>query len=91
MQRRKSVAPAKPLHVGKQTNGRVKLLVLGQGTGIITAGRRDVFFHKSEVRGKFWDLKVGDRVAFELLEDTISGPRAQDVRAIRPGKPRDRS
>jgi cold shock CspA family protein len=30
--------------------------------------------------GKFWDLQVGERVTFELLDDSISGPRAQNVR-----------
>jgi len=32
------------------------------------------------VQGTFWDLKRGDQVVFELLKDTISGPRAQKVR-----------
>jgi len=39
-----------------------------------------VFFHKSDVNGKYWDLKIGERVVFELLDDPISGPRAQNVR-----------
>ena len=40
-----------------------------------------MFFHKTDVQGTFWDLKRGDQVMFELLKDTISGPRAQKVRA----------
>ena len=72
-----------PEYTGKPTKGRIKLLVHGQGSGIISASLGDVFFHKTEVQGKFWDLKVGDRVVFELLEDSISGPRAQKVRATR--------
>ena len=75
------VNSSKPVYAGKATKGRIKFLVRGQGSGIISAPRGDVFFHKSEVSGKFWDLKVGDRVAFELLDDFISGPRAQNVRA----------
>ena len=48
--------------------------------GIISAPRGDVFFHKADFLGKFWDLQVGERVTFELLDDSISGPRAQKVR-----------
>lgn len=88
MRRHKSIGPSKPVHVGKLTKGRIKLLVRGQGSGIISASRGDVFFHKTEVNGKFWDLKVGDRVVFELLDDSISGPRAQNVRAARSPKAR---
>jgi cold shock CspA family protein len=86
--RGKSVVPVRPVHAGKVTNGRIKLMVRGQGSGIITAARRDVFFHKSDVRGAFWELNVGDKVVFELLEDSISGPRAQNVKAARPRKSR---
>jgi cold shock CspA family protein len=86
--RGKSAIPARPVHSGKVTNGRVKLMVRGQGSGIITAARRDVFFHKSDVRGAFWELNVGDKVVFELLEDSISGPRAQNVTAARARKSR---
>ena len=74
---------SKPVYAGKPTKGRIKFLIRGQGSGIISAPRGDVFFHKSEVSGKFWDLNVGDRVVFELLDDSISGPRAQNVRAAR--------
>ena len=84
--RGKSAVPARPVHAGKVTNGRVKLMVRGQGSGIITAGRRDIFFHKSDVRGAFWELNPGDKVVFELLEDSISGPRAQNVKAAKPAR-----
>lgn len=77
------VSSSKPVYAGKPTKGRIKFLIRGQGSGIISAPRGDVFFHKSEVSGKFWDLNVGDRVVFELLDDSISGPRAQNVRAAR--------
>lgn len=76
------VGPTKPVHAGKVTKGRVKALTRGQASGIITAPRGDVFFHKADFQGQFWDLKVGDRVVFELLDDTISGPRAQNVRVL---------
>ena len=76
-------SPLKPVYAGKRTKGRIKFLVRGQGSGIISGPEGDVFFHKSEVSGTFWDLKVGDRVIFELLADSISGPRAQRVRSAR--------
>jgi cold shock CspA family protein len=74
------VGPSKPVYAGKLTKGRIKALTRGQGSGIISAARGDVFFHKADFLGKFWDLQVGERVTFELLDDSISGPRAQNVR-----------
>jgi cold shock CspA family protein len=63
--------------------GKIKRLVGGQGSGTISAARGDVFFHKSDVEGKYWELQVGDPVVFELLDDPISGPRAEKVRPAR--------
>ena len=77
------VSPSKPVYAGKSTKGRIKFLIRGQGSGIISGPGGDVFFHKSEAAGSFWDLKIGDRVIFELLDDSISGPRAQRVRPAR--------
>lgn len=77
-----NVGPARPVSTGKQTRGKVKALTRGQGSGIISASRGDVFFHKSDFQGKFFDLNVGDEVSFDLLDDSISGPRAQNVRAV---------
>ena len=74
------VGPSKPVYTGKQAKGRIKALTRGQGSGIISGPKGDVFFHKADFQGKFWDLNVGDRVIFELLDDSISGPRAQNVR-----------
>ena len=79
-------SPSKPVYSGKRTKGRIKAIVRGQGSGIISAPSGDVFFHKTDVEGKFWDLNVGDAVVFELLDDPISGPRAQKVRLARPDK-----
>jgi cold shock CspA family protein len=75
----------KPVYSGQLAKGRVKQLWGGQGSGIISASRGDVFFHKSDVNGTYWDLKVGVPVVFELLDDPISGPRAQNVR-LAPGR-----
>jgi cold shock CspA family protein len=73
--------------VDVQVRGLIKLIARGQGSGIITGPNRDVFFHKSDVRGAFWDLQVGDAVTFELIDDAISGPRAQNVQPLaRPSK-----
>jgi cold shock CspA family protein len=71
-----------------QVEGRIKILDRGHGCGTISLPTATVFFHKSEVEGTFWDLRVGDRVVFELLDDAISGPRARRVRAqrARPGR-----
>ena len=85
--RRKS-AGSRPLYVGDPAKGRIKLLVRGQGSGIISTSRGNVFFHKADVQGEFWDLNVGDLVVFELLDDAISGPRAQRLRTARPRKGR---
>ena len=72
--------PTKPVYSGKLTKGRVKSLTRGQACGMISAPDGDVFFHKADFKGEFFDLQVGDRVVFELLNDTISGKRAQNVR-----------
>jgi len=79
---------SKPVYAGKLTKGRIKALTRGQGSGIISAARGDVFFHKADFLGKFWDLQVGERVTFELLDDSISGPRAQKVRVAHARKAR---
>jgi cold shock CspA family protein len=78
--------PSKPVYSGKRTKGRIKSIVRGQGSGIISAPTGDVFFHKADVEGKFWDLNVGDAVYFELVDDPISGARAQKVRPARADK-----
>jgi cold shock CspA family protein len=88
MPRPSRAAASKPLYSGTLTNGRIKLLVRGQGTGIISTSSGDVFFHKSDFRGTFLDLAVGDRVVFELLDDSISGPRGQNVRLAHARKAR---
>jgi cold shock CspA family protein len=60
----------------------------GDNSGIIRADDgRDVFLHKGEVRDVAYnDLEVGAVVDFELIEDRLSGPRAQNVRLARARK-----
>src|SRR3954465_8564476 len=72
--------PSRPVYAGKETTGKVKSLTRGQACGMISGPDGDVFFHKADFKGEFFDLQVGDRVVFELLNDTISGKRAQNVR-----------
>ena len=80
--------PSRPVYAGKETTGRVKSLTRGQACGMISALESDVFFHKADFRGEFFDLQVGDKVVFELLNDTISGKRAQNVRVAPKPAPR---
>src|SRR5436189_6475638 len=70
--------PSRPVYAGKETTGKVKSLTRGQACGMISAADGDVFFHKADFKGEFFDLQVGDKVVFELLNDTISGKRAQN-------------
>jgi cold shock CspA family protein len=70
---------------GHATTGRITRIARGQGHGFIRAADdREVFFHRSDQpENTFNDLTVDDRVAFEVLEDTLTGPRATKVRKIR--------
>ena len=70
---------------GAATTGRIARIVRGQGHGFIRAAdAREVFFHRSDLpENAFNALTVDDSVAFEMLEDTVTGPRATKVRKIR--------
>ena len=53
-----------------------------KGFGFISreGEEKDLFFHSNELSGvMFNDLKVGDKVTFELI-DTDKGPAAKDVK-----------
>lgn len=72
---------------GVPSVGRIATLYIGQSYGIIRlASRRDVFFHRSDLRDgvSFNQFAVGDTVTFELLEDRVSGPRAVRVEPQQP-------
>ena len=62
--------------------GKVIRIHAGQSHGFIRdEDSREVFFHRSDTTfGTFNKLLVGDKVAFELIEDRVSGPRATAVR-----------
>ena len=64
--------------------GQIKSFVRGQGTGYIRDQLgRDVFFHKGDVLDKGYnDLKIGAAVSFDVIEDPISGARAQRIKSI---------
>ena len=67
---------------GRPATGRIHSLLVGQGHGQIRL--RDglaIFFHRADLQEgtDFNDLQVGDTVAFELLDDRVSGPRALRV------------
>ena len=67
---------------GRRASGRVVRIHAGQSHGFIRdADRREVFFHRSDTTcGTFNKLSIGDTVAFALIEDRVSGPRATAVR-----------
>jgi cold shock CspA family protein len=68
---------------GKSFAGRIVKLLVGQGHGFIRLSNdREIFFHRADVQDgtSFNTLRAGDDVRFELLEDSVSGPRALSVR-----------
>ncbi|PYR42506.1 MAG: hypothetical protein DMF93_05600 [Acidobacteria bacterium] len=80
---RKPVVARLPERRGISTIGRIVKLLVGQGHGFIRMlNDREIYFHRSDVRDRasFNELVVGDAVAFELLEDAVSGARALRVR-----------
>ena len=76
--------PSRPIDPrGKLVSGRLVKLFVGQGHGFIRlADDREIYFHRADLQEgtPFNDLRVGDAVKFELLEDTVSGARALRVR-----------
>jgi len=61
--------------------GRIKRLMRDRGYGFIaTEDGKDIFFHRTALRGlRFDSLKEGQSVEFEV-ETGPKGPRAVDVR-----------
>ena len=76
---------AVPAERGRETTGRVAQLSHGRFCGVIHAGSgQRVFFHGRDLESvKYNDVIVGTAVAFELIADPVSGPRAVRVRVIR--------
>lgn len=74
--------PAIPVVRGRETTGRVTQLSRGRLCGVIRArDGQSVFFHGRDLEGlKYNDITIGESVTFELIPDSISGPRATRVR-----------
>ena len=84
---RKVAGARPPERHGIPRTGRIVALYIGQSHGFIRlANHREVFFHRSDVRegASFNKFAVGDAVKFELLEDSVSGPRAVQVEPRQP-------
>lgn len=81
---KRSGKPSRPIDPrGKPASGRIARILVGQGHGFIRLrDNREIYFHRSDSREgtAFNDLRIGDPVAFELLEDSVSGARALRVR-----------
>jgi cold shock protein len=61
--------------------GTIKKLT-DKGYGFIDTGTgRDLFFHMTNVEGRFEDLREGQRVSFNEGEGP-KGPRAENVRPV---------
>lgn len=77
---RRSGKPSQPVAPrGTPATGKIAKLMVGQGHGVVRSRNdREVFFHRSDLGEgtTFNDLRVGDVVAFELLDDQVSGARA---------------
>jgi cold shock CspA family protein len=74
---------------GRAAQGRVKQLSHGRLCGDIetTDGQR-IFFHGRDLeQARYNDLKIGDAVSFEVIDDHISGARATAIRLLEPRTP----
>jgi len=76
--------PSRPIDPrGRPGAGRIVSILTGQGHGFIRLpDDRQVYFHRADLQERtvFNDLRIGDAVVFELLEDAVSGARALRVR-----------
>ena len=73
---------------GVPINGRVARLRFGHGDGFIRLwNARDIYFRRADLHDNtaFNTLRIGDLVAFELIEDVVSGARG--VRVSRRTRP----
>jgi cold shock CspA family protein len=68
------------------STGRIARLLVGQAYGFIRVRNgRAIFFHRADLDDTttFNTLQVGDLVAFELVDDQLSGARAIRVAPAR--------
>jgi len=82
---KRSVRPSRNDPRGRPSTGRIARLLFGQCHGFIRLDDREIFFHRADMRvgTAFNDLHVGQAVAFELVEDAVSGARALRIRRRR--------
>ncbi len=91
MKQKQQPLPGQP--PGTPATGRITKLMRGQGQGYIRLDdRRSVFFDRRDLmNGDFNDLVIGEAVAFELIEDRLSGPRAQRIQKTSAASPDGRT
>ena len=68
---------------GAPATGRIVKLLVGNGHGFIRlSDEREVYFHRADLEEgtSINNLAIGDTVAFEHFDDTVSGARALCVR-----------
>ena len=67
---------------GERAAGRIVRMLYGQSYGLIRMNDgRDAFFHRKDAKAELFNaLAIGDRVVFELIDDSLTGPRAVRVR-----------
>jgi hypothetical protein len=71
---------------GVPDTGRIVKLFVGQGHGVIRlANDREIYFHRADLQEgtSINDFSVGDIVAFDRLDDRVSGARALRVAKLR--------
>ena len=69
------------MHTNKHMEGTIKTLLSEKGYGFISreGEEKDLFFHSKELQGvSFDELKVGDKVTFEVVQGE-KGPAATNV------------
>ena len=69
------------MHTNKYMEGTIKTLLSEKGYGFISreGEEKDLFFHSKELSGvSFDELKVGDKVTFEVVQGE-KGPAATNV------------
>jgi cold shock CspA family protein len=69
--------------------GRITRIIRAGGCGFIRASSgQELFFHKSDLQGtKYGELNACVDVEFDMVADSISGPRAVRVRLDRKARP----
>ena len=82
--RRRAALAARPEERrGAPATGRIVKLLVGHGHGFIRLDDdREVYFHRADLEdgASINDLTIGDVVAFDHLDDAVSGARALRVR-----------